>query len=158
MTLATDLSLGDRVVAALGDRTYPFGLELGAGAGSLTERLAPRCGRLITLEPSAEAVRFARHRLERLPNVDVRVGRAPEDLPEWTFDLVVCCRLFERVTRDEQPALVDRLEALLPRAGTLLAVSGGDAPVHAVLRGQAGLVRVRGERAAGLVLDRFERR
>ena len=50
----------DATVAALGDRTYPFGLELGASIGVLTERLALRCGRLIALEPAPTAVRRAR--------------------------------------------------------------------------------------------------
>jgi phospholipid N-methyltransferase len=156
--LAADLTVGDRVVAALGDRTYPFGLELAAGDGALTERLAPRCGRLITLEPSVEAVGAARRRLERLGNVDARVGRAPEDLPGWTFDLVVCCGVFAGLPRRDQVALLEGLEERMPRASTLLAVSRGDARAHAALRSRPALVRVHGERHGGVVLDRFERR
>ncbi len=77
----------DATIAALGDRTYPFGLELGASIGVLSERLARRCGRLITLEPSPTAVARARERLAGVPNVDVRLGSVPEDLPEGRFDL-----------------------------------------------------------------------
>jgi SAM-dependent methyltransferase len=157
----------DATIAALGDRTYPFGLELGGSIGVLSERLAPRCGRLITLDPSPTAVRRARERLERVPNVDVRLGGAPEDLPQgWTFDLVVCSEVLYYFSRDELAVVLDALEALMPRAGTLLAVSWrgrgthqltGD-EVHAELRGRPGLVRVHGEVHDDYLLERYERR
>lgn len=156
----------DATIAALGDRTYPFGLELGASIGVLTQRLAPRCGRLITLEPAPTAVERARRRLEPAPNVDVRLGSAPEDLPDWTFDLVVCSEVLYYFSRDALAGLLDALEARMPRAGTLLAVSWrgrgthqltGD-EVHAQLRRRAGLVRVHAEVHREYLLDRFERR
>ncbi|MEA2294623.1 MAG: hypothetical protein QOE86_2262 [Solirubrobacteraceae bacterium] len=156
----------DATVAALGDRTYPFGLEIGASIGVLTERLARRCGRLITLDPSPTAVRRARARLQTVTNVDVRLGSAPEHLPEWTFDLVVCSEVLYYFSRDELATVLDALEALMPRAGTLLAVSWrgrgthqltGD-EVHAELRGRPGLVRVKAEVHESYLLDRYERR
>ncbi len=156
----------DRTIEALGDRTYPFGLEIGASIGVLTERLARRCGRLITLEPAPTAVERARRRVARLDNVDVRQGSAPEDLPEWRFDLVVCSEVLYYFSRDELATVLDAVEALMPRAGTLLAVSWrgrgthqltGD-EVHAVLRARPGLVRVHAEAQDGYLLDRFERR
>ena len=156
----------DATIAALGDRTYPFALELGASIGVLSERLARRCGRLITLEPAATAVRRARERLAGLPNVDVRLGSAPEDLPDWTFDLVVCSEVLYYFSADELAGVLDALEARMPRAGTLLAVSWrgkgthqltGD-EVHDQLRRRPRLVRVRGETHAEYLLDRFERR
>lgn len=156
----------DRTIEALGDRTYPFALELGASIGVLTERLAPRCGRLVTLEPAPTAVQRARERVGGLPHVDVRQGSAPEDLPDWRFDLVVCSEVLYYFDRDELAGVLDALEARLPRAGTLLAVSWrgrgthqltGD-EVHEVLRARPALVRVHGERHDDYLLDRFERR
>jgi cyclopropane fatty-acyl-phospholipid synthase-like methyltransferase len=158
----------DRTIEALGDRTYPFALELGASIGVLSERLARRCGRLVTLEPAPTAVERARRRLAGLPNVDVRLGSAPEDLPEFrfAFDLIVCSEVLYYFSRDELAVVLDVLESRLPRAGTLLAVSWrgrgthqltGD-EVHAVLRERPGLVRVHGEVHERYLLDRFERR
>ena len=158
----------DRTLAALGRRTYPFALELGASIGVLTERLAPSCGRLITLEPAPTAVERARRRLELVPNVDVRLGSAPEDLPELpaAFDLIVCSEVLYYFSIDELEPLLDVLEARLPRAGTLLAVSWrgkgthqltGD-EVHAVLHDRPALVRTHGEVHDRYLLDRFERR
>jgi SAM-dependent methyltransferase len=156
----------DRTIAALGDRTYPFGLEIGASIGVLTERLARRCGRLITLEPAPTAVARARRRVAPIGNVDVRQGSAPEDLPEWRFDLVVCSEVLYYFSRDELDAVLDAIEALMPRAATLLAVSWrgrgthqltGD-EVHEVLRARPGLVRVHAEAEERYLLDRFERR
>ncbi len=156
----------DATIAALGDRTYPFGLELGASIGVLSERLARRCGRLITLEPAPTAVERARTRLGGLPNVDVRLGSAPEDLPEWKFDLIVCSEVLYYFSRDELAGLLDALEERMPRAGTLLAVSWrglgthqltGD-EVHEELRARPALVRVHAESHPEYRLDRFERR
>lgn len=162
-TSAYEQAKYDATIAALGDRTYPFGLELGASIGVLSERLARRCGRLITLEPAPTAVRRARERLAGLP-VDVRLGSAPEDLPEWRFDLVVCSEvLYYFASLDP---VLDAIEARMPRGATLLAVHWrglgshqltGDA-VHAALRARPGLVRVAGRVEPGYVLDRFERR
>ena len=154
----------DATIAALGDRTYPFGLEIGASIGVLTERLAKRCGRLITLDPAPTAVERARRRAPH--NADVRLGSAPEDLPEWRFDLVVCSEVLYYFSRDELDTVLDAIEARLPRAGTLLAVHWrgrgthqltGD-EVHAVLRARPGLVRIHGSVHERYVLDRFERR
>lgn len=156
----------DRTVAALGDCTFPFGLELGASIGVLSERLAPRCGRLITLEPSPTAIDAARRRLELVPNVDVRLGSAPEDVPAWTFDLVVCSEVLYYFCPEELARVLGALDRVMPRGATLLAVHWrgrgthqltGDA-VHAVLRARPGLVRTHGEVHEAYLLDRFERR
>ena len=156
----------DRTIAALGDRTYPFGLELGASIGVLTERLARRCGRLITLDPAPTAVERARRRVAAIGNVDVRLGSAPEDLPEWRFDLIVCSEVLYYFSRDELAPLLDALEARMPRAGTLLHVSWRGRGTHQLtgdevrdeLVARAALVRVHHETHDGYVLDRFERR
>ena len=156
----------DATIDALGDRTYPFALELGAGLGVLSERLAPRCGRLITLDPSPTAVRRARERLALVPNVDVRLGAAPEDLPQWSFDLVVCSEVLYYFSRDELTLVLDELEELMPRAATLLAVHwrgqgthqlSGD-EVHAELRRRDRLVRVHAADHERYLLERYERR
>jgi hypothetical protein len=68
--------LEDRVVAALGERTYPFGLVLRAGDGALAARLALRCGRLIALDAGGAGAR-----LDAVANVD---ARADAVLPSWT--------------------------------------------------------------------------
>ncbi len=165
-TSAYEQAKYDRTIDALGDRTYPFGLELGASIGVLTQRLAPRCGRLITLEPAPTAAAQARSRLETVPNVDVRLGSAPEDLPEWSFDLVVCSEVLYYFSPEELERVLDALTQRMPRAATLLAVHWrgrgthqltGD-EVHDVLRGRPELVGVHGEAHERYRLDRFERR
>ena len=132
----------ERVLEALGERTFPFALEIGAGDGALSERLALRCGRLITLEPSPAAAARARRRLRRFGNVDVRLGTVPGDLPAWTFDLVVWL--------DPDPAALEPVLELMPRGATLLTAAG------AGLSARAGLLRVGATRRDAL--ERFERR
>lgn len=146
----------DRTIDALGNRTFPFALQLGAGDGVLSERLAPRCGRLITLESSWSAVESARSRLELVPNVDARHATVPQDLPAWTFDLVVCADVLQ--TFADLPPVLDALERLMPRAATLLAVHTDGDDVHAVLRARPGLVRMASVSDDDYVLERYERR
>jgi tRNA A58 N-methylase Trm61 len=132
----------DRVVAALGDRTFPFALELDAGAGLLSERLAPRCGRLITLERSHTAAAVASRRLRRFPNVDVRVGA---ELPQWTFDLVVWLA-------PHDPDHVEAVERVMPRGATLVTAA------PALLEPRAALVRRSSHGVPPWRIERFERR
>jgi ArsR family transcriptional regulator len=74
---------GDRVhllaLLSLLDESLVVG-DLGCGTGQVSEALAPHVARVIAVDGSAEMLRAARARLERLANVDVREG-ALEALP-----------------------------------------------------------------------------
>ena len=78
-----------RTIEALGDRHFRQGLEVACAAGVLTERIAPRCDRLIAVDASHAALDHARRRLAPWPNVDLRLARMPEQLPEGRFDLLM---------------------------------------------------------------------
>ena len=103
-------------------------------------------------------------RLIRILQTAPRRGSAPEDLPQWTFDLVVASEVLYYFSPEELAGVLDALDAVMPRGATLLAVHWrglgthrltGD-QVHAVLRARPGLVRTHGEVHESYLLDRFE--
>ncbi|WP_448658417.1 SAM-dependent methyltransferase [Sphingomonas sp. CJ99] len=79
----------DATVAALVERRYRLGLEVGCANGALTERIAPQCDRLAAIDISKTAVTAARERMRREPSVDVRCMRFPDEQPDGCFDLIL---------------------------------------------------------------------
>lgn len=79
----------DLTVAALPAERYQAAFEPGCGAGFLSERLAGRVDRLLAMERSPRGAEATTARCAAHPNVDVAVGRIPDDWPDGAFDLVV---------------------------------------------------------------------
>lgn len=79
----------DATIAALGERHYRSGLEVGCANGALTERVAPLCDRLIAIDISRTAVDAARTRLSHDASADVRCMRFPDEQPDGCFDLIL---------------------------------------------------------------------
>jgi SAM-dependent methyltransferase len=78
------------LLGVVGDGPYGRALEVGCSIGSLTERLAPRCEELIAIDISQTAVDRARRRLAGRPNVRVERRTIPGEMPDGSFDLIVC--------------------------------------------------------------------
>lgn len=76
-------------LAALGQRRYRDGLEIGCAFGLLTEELARRCERLLALDVSTVALARARERLTGQDHVTLRRAEVPADWPEGRFDCMV---------------------------------------------------------------------
>jgi SAM-dependent methyltransferase len=157
----------DTTIAALGDRPFASALEIGCSIGTLTERLAERCGAVLAVDCAATALERAGARVGHLPNVTVERRAIPDEMPAGRFDLIVCSEVLYYWDRD---LLVDdcwpRLVAATAPGGALLAVhwrgavrhypQGGDA-VHALIRkGAPGLTPARSEVHPGYLLDRFD--
>ena len=98
-------ALWERLVA--GERIHPaviaslptarFAVEVGAGGGRLTLDLAPRCGRLIAVEPAAalREILAAKVADAGLRNVEIVRGFFDDiPLPDASCDLVVSCSSF----------------------------------------------------------------
>jgi SAM-dependent methyltransferase len=102
-------------------------LEAGCGTGGNLATLARR-GRIAAFDPHIDALAFAQN---RHPNLDIRQGALPSDLPydEKSFDLVAALDVLEHVDDDRASAhaLVD-----LVRPGGWLFVT---VPAHQALWG-----------------------
>ena len=155
----------ERTLRACGDGPFAAACDLGAGLGLISEALAPRCARLVTVDEAPTAAAEAWRRLSAFPGVEVREGRLPEALPDDdAFDLVVASEILYYLDDD---AFALTLAWLAVVAGRVVAVHWlGEADdlrrsaddVGAALARLPGLRVVMAERvAAGYRLDVLER-
>lgn len=151
-TSAYERAKYDDTLAALGDRRFVRGLEVGCSIGVLTERLADHCDELVAVDVAQAAVDAAHARLTGRQGVHVLRASLPEQWPSGTFDLVVASEVLYYFDRESlRDAVVPGLVARLRRGGLLLAVHWrpptdtyplrGD-EVHALLRATPGLAPV----------------
>ncbi|MBB6440589.1 PIG-L family deacetylase [Phycisphaera mikurensis] len=110
-------------LAALPRPGYARALEAGCGIGVLTAELAPRCGELLALDVSPNAVERARVRLARHGHVRVGVAELPAGWPAGTFDLIVLSELLYFLSADEVADLSVRAAAALAPDGVCLLVN-----------------------------------
>lgn len=120
----------DRTLDACGPGPFGRALELGAGTGVLSARLAERCAALCTFDLAATAVGPARDRLDGLEHVTVLEGTVPDDLPrDGTFDLVVASEVLCSLPDDAFRRTLDLLPRLMRPGARLVAVHwAGQAP------------------------------
>lgn len=120
----------DRTLDACGPGPFARALELGAGNGVLSARLADRCAALCTVDFSATAVELARERLAAREHVTVLEGTVPDDLPrDGTFDLVIASEILYYLPEDAFRRTLDLLPRLMRPGARLVAVHwAGQAP------------------------------
>lgn len=103
----------DDLLAALGDRRFARGLEVGCAEGAFTERMAPLCAELVAVDISETALDRARRRLAGTRGIVLERRTLPFDFPDGIFDLIVASdiiNLWEPGTVDVGLArLMDRL-------------------------------------------------
>ena len=136
--------LYERLVA--GERLHPgilawlparvgVAVEVGAGAGRLTVDLAPRCDRLIAVEPAGPMRARLASKLAGNHGVEVREGffeRLP--VPDGTADLVVACSAFTTESGHGAGAGLAEMVRVC-RAGGLVVVIWPDDAAWLVSRG-----------------------
>ena len=142
-------------------------LEIGCANGVLTERLAPRCGRLLAVDVSPTALDAARKRCAGLPQVVFEERRMPADPPEGCFDLVLLSEVIYYLDGDDLARLADFLREALPIGGHVLLVhwtgetdyptSGDEAVAELRKKLDGAIVMVREERREQYRLDLWRR-
>ena len=96
-------------------------LELGAGAGRITEPLAASCSRLVALDLSRDMLRIARRSLAGRENIHFIVGDMRDVSFVRAFDLVVAANdPFSHLTRGHDRELALHAAARALRAGGYL--------------------------------------
>ncbi|MEO9066518.1 MAG: SAM-dependent methyltransferase, partial [Caldimonas sp.] len=157
-------------VAALGERRFARGFEIGCSIGVLTRLLAARCERLLAVDVNESALEAARRRCADLPHVELRRMAVPTEFAAGPLDLVVMSEVgYYWSLPDLERALLLAEAALVP-GGVLLLVHwtppvpdyplrGDD--VHDVALAHAGnggpLRAVKGWRRETYRLDLLER-
>lgn len=98
---------------------YERAYEIGCSIGVFTAQLAARCGSLLAMDPSPEALARASKRVPA--NVDLRCGCVPGDFPEGSFDLVTFCEVGFYLGATDLETTKDRIvNALAPNGDILL--------------------------------------
>jgi SAM-dependent methyltransferase len=154
-------------LAACGPGPFADALELGGSIGVFTAALAPRCRHLVSIDAAATAVGVARRRLASQPQVEVRLGSIPADVPSRPFDLVVASEILYYLEPPDLEATLSTLGDRLEAGARLVAVhwrpAGPERPftaeqIHARLRRQDWARLLASEPTDGYLLDLFQRR
>jgi phosphoglycolate phosphatase-like HAD superfamily hydrolase len=108
-------------IAALSKQQYKSGFEIGGSIGVLTEKLAPMCNSLLSVEVSKLAQDQAKERCQHLPQVRFEIMRVPEQFPNEMFDLVLISEVgYYWCQEDLQKARQHIIEKLEPGGHLLL--------------------------------------
>lgn len=112
----------DHTLASLPARRFASALEVGCANGVLTERLAPRCERLLAIDVSETALVAARARCAALPQVAFDRRRVPQEAPEGSFDLILLSEVIYYLDLGDLSRLADWLRRSVTSGGHLLLV------------------------------------
>ncbi len=108
-------------IAALTKQQYKSALEIGGSIGVLTEKLAPMCDSLLSLDVSKLAQNQAKERCQHLPHIRFEIMRVPEQFPQEMFDLVLISEVgYYWCWEDLQKAQQHIIEKLEPGGQLLL--------------------------------------
>lgn len=153
------------LLASLPRARYGAVFEPGCASGFLSERLAPRCDRLLAWDGAHQAVQYATKRLKIFAHAHVEQGWVPEQWPEGRFNLVVLSELLYYLQEADIERIAQCCLATLQEAGPEAAIVachwlhpfenfpvGGDR-VHEILDEHLQLPRVAQWRDADFRLD-----
>ena len=108
-------------LAQLGDRRFASALELGCSIGVLSQKLAARCDRLLSLDLAEAALERARLRCAGFEQVRFQRATLPRDWPEGRFDLILISEMLYFLSPPDIAQLAARsLEAAMPGCVILL--------------------------------------
>jgi SAM-dependent methyltransferase len=142
-------------VAALADRRYRSGLEVGCSIGVLSQRVAPLCEAFLGLDIAEAPLVEARARCRELPQARFARMSVPDNWPEGGFDLILLSEVLYFLSPDDIAATAARVRRSLLPGGSVLLVNWignpqppqpGDLAAEAFLAA-ADLPLVRQERA-----------
>jgi cyclopropane fatty-acyl-phospholipid synthase-like methyltransferase len=163
-TSAYERAKYDATLEACGPGPFREALELGSSIGVLSERLAPRCERLTTIDGAATAVALARRRLGPESQVEVLLGAIPDAIPARSYDLVLASEILYYLEAPVLTATLERLRELSAPEARLVAVhwrpEGPERPasateVHRRLHAQQWLAPIGSASTDDYLLDTF---
>lgn len=154
-------------IAALRAGAVGSALEVGCSIGVLSALLAQRCDTLRAIDSAPRAVAQARRRLAGLDHVSVERRRAPDELPEGPFDLVVCSEVLYYGDRALLAETWSAVRDAVAPGGSVLAVhwrgpvrhyplSGEDVHAH-LAADHDGFAHALSQCRPRYLLDRFDR-
>ena len=109
-------------IKALPKVQFKNAFEIGCAIGIITQKLAPKCDRLLSVDCSEVGLKEARKRCADLPQVQFEQMQIPQQFPTEKFDLILFSEVGCYLTlKDLQTTKEKIIEQLLP-GGFLLMV------------------------------------
>lgn len=116
-------------LGALPRAHYPRAFEIGCSLGVFTAQLAQRCGQLLAVDVSTEALAQARRRCAALSQVALQQMQLPDEFPPGLFDLIALCEVGYYWNLADLARAAGRIAGALHARGQLLLVHWTP-PVH----------------------------
>ena len=110
-------------LAALPQRQFRAGLEIGCSIGELTRLLAQRCDALCGMDIAAAALAIARARCADLPHVGFVRANVPRDWPIGHYDLIVLSEVLYFFSHDDRATVARLVCRSLTKDGVVLLVN-----------------------------------
>ncbi len=110
-------------MAALPDRQFARGLEIGCAIGVSTADLASRCDALLAVDISRAALSRAQERLSSRPHVTFQRAQIPDEWPDGRFDLIVVSEVLYFLSAEEVARAAERAFEALVSDGVCLLVN-----------------------------------
>lgn len=107
---------------ALPRRKYENAFEIGCSIGVLTEKLAARCGELLSVDVSEKALIQAKKRCAELKNVRFEIMRIPEEFPNEKFDLILISEVGYYLSPKDWRRTLEKVSAQLKENGQIALV------------------------------------
>ena len=112
----------DTTIAALPNAHYRSALEIGGSIGVLTQKLAPYCDSLLSIDVSELAQNAAIQRCQPLAQVRFEIMSFPQQFPDELFDLILVSEVGYYWGREDLKIAQQRILQLLEIGGHLLLV------------------------------------
>lgn len=109
-------------LAALPRTNYENAFEIGCSIGVLTEKLAARCGKLLSVDLSEKALKQARKRCADLKNVRFEKMQIPEEFPAEKFDLILISEVGYYLSPEDWQQTCEKVIAQLNENGQVALV------------------------------------
>jgi cyclopropane fatty-acyl-phospholipid synthase-like methyltransferase len=104
-------------IAALPNEKYSNAFEIGCSIGVLTEKLAAKCEKLLSVDVSEKALAKAEKRCENLPQVRFEKMNIAQKFPDGFFDLIVISEVGYYLAPDDWLAAAEKVFAHLTEKG-----------------------------------------
>ncbi len=117
-----ELSKYKATLAALPREIYQNAFEIGCSIGVLTKMLAPKCKKLLAVEPADVPLKKAIERLKDDSQVRLQKMMVPQDFPEDNFDLILLSEVGYFLSWEDLQKLAGLITEHLETGGQLLMV------------------------------------
>ena len=107
---------------ALQRKNYANAFEIGCSIGVLTEKLATKCTKLLSVDVSEKALKKAKARCGDLPRITFKKMTVPREFPAERFDLILISEVGYYLAPEDWQILMRKCFANLDKNGQIVLV------------------------------------